>query len=83
MRQRLVVIVLAIILGASAALATGTMSARFERRLQELRAEYEKGRTELLELKRRQVELESLLLRIRGAIEVLEESLESEGAKSD
>jgi flagellar biosynthesis chaperone FliJ len=44
-----------------------------ERRLGELRQQYETGKQQLLELERQQIALRETLLRISGAIQVLEE----------
>ena len=49
-------------------------------RVAELRQEYEKGREEMLRLESRRSELHAMLLRISGAIQVLEEL---EAAASD
>ncbi len=48
-------------------------------RLAELKAEYESGQKMLADLERRQLELQQTLLRISGAIQVLEELLAQEG----
>jgi hypothetical protein len=47
-------------------------------RLAELKAEYESGQKMLADLERRQLELQQTLLRISGAIQVLEELLARE-----
>ncbi len=47
-------------------------------RLAELKAEYESGQKMLADLERRQLELQQTLLRISGAIQVLEEVLAQE-----
>jgi hypothetical protein len=49
------------------------MKEQITRRLEELRAEFEVGQTMLTELDARQVNLKNSLLRIGGAIQVLEE----------
>ena len=49
------------------------MKEQITRRLEELRAEFEVGQTMLAELDARQVNLKNSLLRIGGAIQVLEE----------
>jgi prefoldin subunit 5 len=54
------------------------MRERLEQRLQELRAEYESGQKMLADLEARQEELRNTLMRISGAILVLEEELERE-----
>lgn len=48
---------------------------RIEQRLTELRAEYESGQKALSELEARQANLRTILLRVSGAIQVLEELL--------
>ncbi len=50
-----------------------------EKRLQELRAEHEKGMRQIETLDRRRSELRDTLLRIEGAIQALDE-LQAEGA---
>ena len=54
------------------------MRERLEQRLQELKAEYESGQRMLADLEARQEELRNTLMRISGAILVLEEELEKE-----
>ncbi|MDT7581491.1 MAG: hypothetical protein QOK35_2755 [Pseudonocardiales bacterium] len=49
------------------------MRAGAERRLGELRSEFEAGRRMLAELDARRAELQQTLLRIEGAVQVLEE----------
>jgi hypothetical protein len=51
------------------------MQAQLQQRLQELKAEYEAGQKMLAELEARQTNLQHTLLRISGAIQVLEEEL--------
>jgi ABC-type Fe3+-hydroxamate transport system substrate-binding protein len=51
------------------------MREQLERRVGELRAEQEKGQQVLAELDAQQAELRQTLLRINGAIQVLEELL--------
>lgn len=48
-------------------------------RLVELRGEFEKGQKELAQLEARREELKNTLLRISGAIQVLEELAQQEG----
>lgn len=54
------------------------MKQQLEQRLKELRSEFESGQKAFAELEHRQVELESTLMRISGAIQVLEEELAKE-----
>jgi hypothetical protein len=49
-----------------------------EERLKSLKQEYESGHKMLADLERRQAELQQTLLRISGAIQVLEEMLATE-----
>ena len=51
------------------------MKEQLEQRLQELKAEHESGQKMLTDLRARQAELHDTLLRISGAILVLEEEL--------
>ena len=51
------------------------MRAKLEQRLRELRAEYEKGEQRLAELDAERLNLERSMLRISGAIQVLEEEI--------
>lgn len=51
------------------------MKERLNLRLEELRAEYEKGRATLEELEAKVRSVRSTMLRISGAIQVLEEEL--------
>lgn len=51
-------------------------------RLQELRAELEKGRQRMDELDRERQQVRDTMLRISGAIRVLEELLEQEGRQA-
>jgi hypothetical protein len=51
------------------------MRKQIEERLAELRQEYDAGRRMLADLEARQVELQQTLLRIGGAVQVLEELL--------
>ncbi len=55
------------------------MRAKMEQRLQELRSEFESGQKLMAELDAKQAHLRSSLLRISGAMQVLEELL-SQGA---
>lgn len=56
------------------------MRDKLEERLRELRGELENGRALLDELETKKANLQSTLLRITGAIQVLEELLASETA---
>lgn len=49
------------------------MKNKIQQRLQQLRTEYQNGQTMLQELQQKQSNLEQTLLRITGAIQVLEE----------
>lgn len=51
------------------------MQKQLERRLQELKAEYEAGQKMMADLDAKQANLRETLLRISGAIQVLEEEL--------
>ena len=51
------------------------MKEQIEQRLQSLKTEYEAGQKMLVELESKQVNLQGTLLRISGAIQVLEEML--------
>jgi predicted nuclease with TOPRIM domain len=51
---------------------------RLEERLQELRSEFAAGKSRLAELEQQHASLEQTLLRISGAVQVLEEELEEE-----
>ncbi len=55
------------------------MKQQLEHRLKELRTEFESGQKALAELENRQANLRNTLLRISGAIQVLEEELTKEG----
>lgn len=52
------------------------MKQQLELRLKELRGEFESGQKALAELDNRQAELRNTLLRISGAIQVMEEELD-------
>ena len=54
------------------------MKEQLEQRLSELKAEFEAGQTMLAELEAKQANLRETLLRISGAIQVLEELLTGE-----
>lgn len=57
------------------------MKQQLEKRLAELKAEYESGQKMLADLEKKHGELESTLLRISGAIQVIEEMLQQEVAR--
>jgi len=59
------------------------MEMRFRQRLDELRAEYEKGKKTLEELEAQAANVRATLLRISGAIQVLQEELEGKGTCKD
>lgn len=62
---------------------TKTMKERLQGRLDELKAEFEKGQTQLRELEAQETQLRQTLLRISGAIQVLEEELsKTEGSEA-
>ena len=52
------------------------MKEQLEKRLEELRAEFEKGQQNLANMRKEEAALENTLLRISGAIQVLEEELQ-------
>ncbi|VVB91100.1 Uncharacterised protein [uncultured archaeon] len=54
------------------------MKEQLQKRLQELRAEFESGQKALADLEVKQMNLRNTLLRISGAIQVLEEELAKE-----
>ena len=54
------------------------MKEQLEQRLEELKAEFESGQKMLADLEARQANLRDSLLRISGAIQVLEEELAEE-----
>ncbi len=56
------------------------MREQLEKRLAELKSEYEAGKKMLAELEKKRVELEATLLRISGAIQVIEEMLGQESS---
>ncbi|WP_374474785.1 hypothetical protein [Zoogloea sp.] len=59
------------------------MKPMIETRLEELRREYEAGAGVMNELQKKQDELRTTLMRISGAIQVLEELLATEAAGQD
>ena len=56
------------------------MQQQLEKRLEELRQEFEAGQSKLQELARQEQLLRETLLRISGAIQVIEEELAKNGA---
>jgi hypothetical protein len=54
------------------------MKTQIETRLQELKTEFETGQKMLAEIEQKKINLEQTLLRISGAIQVLEEMLAGE-----
>lgn len=54
------------------------MKEQLQKRLQSLKAEYEAGQKMLAELEAKQANLQGTLLRISGAIQVLEEMLNTD-----
>lgn len=59
------------------------MKEKMEQRLQQLRSEYETGQKMLADLEAKQLNLRETLLRIHGAIQVLEEVLEEDSMESN
>ncbi len=59
------------------------MKEQLAKRLQELKNEFETGQKTLAELEAREANLRETLLRISGAIQVLEEELEKSEQKTD
>ena len=59
------------------------MKERMERRLDELRQEYDDGHRMLAELEQKRLNLEQTLLRISGAIQVLEELVHEDAAEGN
>ena len=55
------------------------MKQQLEQRLKELKTEFESGQKALADLENRQADLRNTLMRISGAIQVLEEELAIEG----
>ncbi|TFG44520.1 MAG: hypothetical protein E4H43_00210 [Bacteroidia bacterium] len=54
------------------------MKQQLEQRLKELKTEFESGQKALVDLENRQADLRNTLMRISGAIQVLEEELTKE-----
>lgn len=59
------------------------MKERLEQRLNQLKTEFESGQKMLLDLETQQANLKTTLLRISGAIQVLEEMLASDEVEDD
>lgn len=59
------------------------MREQLQRRLEELKKEFNTGRARVTELEQQQTTLHQTLLRISGAIQVLEEELKSSGTPED
>jgi hypothetical protein len=59
------------------------MREQLEKRLDELKTEYEQGEKMLSDLDARREQVRQTLLRISGAVQVLEELLTEEGAASE
>lgn len=59
------------------------MQSQLKERLQRLREEYQAGQQMLAELEAKQANLQQMLLRISGAIQVLEEELAIAEAEDD
>lgn len=59
------------------------MRERLEQRLVDLKAEYESGQKMLADLEAKRAELKNTLLRISGAVLVLEEELGKENTRSE
>lgn len=59
------------------------MQDKIQQRLQELKSEYESGQKMLTDLEMQQATLKTTLLRISGAIQVLEELMAPESAEID
>lgn len=53
------------------------MKEQLQKRLESLKSEFESGQKALSELEQKQISLREVLLRISGAIQVLEEELET------
>ncbi len=59
------------------------MKEQLEKRLAELKAEYEAGQKMLADLEKKRSELQATLLRISGAIQVIEEMLQQEVSRAE
>jgi predicted nuclease with TOPRIM domain len=60
-----------------------TMKEQLRRRLEELKSEFEAGQARLRELEAQEARLRETMLRISGAIQVLEEELAHEAEPGD
>lgn len=58
------------------------LTGMMERRIADLRTEYASGQEQMQQLEKRQAELRNTLLRIAGAIQVMEELLAEEKKQS-
>jgi uncharacterized protein involved in exopolysaccharide biosynthesis len=58
------------------------LNSQLEQRLAQLKAEFQSGRKALADLQAKQAGLQSTLLRISGAIQVIEEELANPGTAS-
>ena len=59
------------------------MREQLEKRLDELKAEYDQGEKMLSDLDARREQVRQTLLRISGAVQILEELLKEEGAVAE
>ena len=59
------------------------MKEKLEKRLAELKAEFESGKKVMAEYEAKQTELRDTLLRISGAIQILEEEISKENETDD
>lgn len=59
------------------------MKEKLEQRLEELRREYRQGEKMLADLQKQEAELRETMLRISGAVQVLEESLRGPEAEAE
>jgi hypothetical protein len=59
------------------------MKEQLEKRLTELKAEFEAGQKMLAELEQKRNDLEATMLRISGAIQVIEELLEKDKKETE
>jgi predicted nuclease with TOPRIM domain len=57
------------------------MKERLEKRLEELRAEFDKGKATLQDLEAKTASVREMMLRLSGAIQVLQEELERASAE--